>query len=120
MNRLAEISKAIRDNGIPQIKGNFIRVDAEGEVTGACAIGQAAINLKAEAYGIVYELDQIGAKEGLLFVYSCPDHPHYYSNNRSGNFSLAGIITHMNDYHDKTYAEIADYLDQTFNLVAEV
>lgn len=36
---------AIRKNGYPQIKGDYIRRDSNNKVIGACVYGQAALNL---------------------------------------------------------------------------
>lgn len=36
---------AIRKNGLPQVRSQFYKV-SEGEFVGACAVGQARVNLK--------------------------------------------------------------------------
>lgn len=45
---LSEIIDAIEKNGYPQITGQYVVYDEETKVIGACALGQAGLNLGSE------------------------------------------------------------------------
>lgn len=107
---LSDVVKAIRDNGLPQIKFSFFKSKAgqattalSDDIIGACAIGQAAINLGKNPVQLMRELngnDYINEKDCTL----CD----------GVGYLLGNMITHLNDVHELTFAEIADYLEREY------
>lgn len=102
-----EVSHAIRINGVEQIQGDYIRDYGKGPV-GACALGQAAINLTDDIEHVYDTIDVIWNALKLYKV-DCPenhwDEPYY------GPRYLADLIIHLNDRHEWTFEQIADFLD---------
>jgi len=104
---LSTISNAIRKNGLPQIKGQMRLYNLEQELIGACALGQASINLNVSSGQIADSLDHLGQDEdGHFMRYGCEEHEY-----KDTTFSLSGYVAHLNDKHDYTFEQIADYLD---------
>src|SRR5215203_1490675 len=94
--KVSEIIDAIEKNGYPQIRREYV---AEGYdektndrvVTGACAIGQGALNLKVPYYILKVVLDQVRA-------------------NRKDLAPLGTAIIYQNDNQRKTIPEIVEYV----------
>lgn len=96
---LAQIADAIEKNGLPQSKRSYFKsLDGlgfnqpsrfRGPITGACAVGQAAINL-----GVV---------------------PDFFASNRNDPRVIDEIIL-LNDNEGKSFKEIADYLRANHDL----
>src|SRR6188768_2763686 len=51
-----EFIKALEDNGYPQIRGDYMRNNPNGSLEGACAFGQAALNLGVHASSLAAAL----------------------------------------------------------------
>lgn len=90
---VADVADAIEENGIPQIVGHFTH-SVDGEVIGACAIGQAAINLGVHPKSLQYELDK-------LF-------------NKGDYRALGGQIISWNDSNRYSYKVIANKIRESF------
>jgi len=100
--KVSEVIDAIEKNGYPKIKDVFIqknpRVNILGfkygsKITGACAIGQAALNL-----GVFYE----DLYRGLNKI------------QKGFHGSLKGRIVELNDYTEMTIPEIAQQVREEF------
>jgi len=105
-----EVAAAIRMNGLEQIQEDYIRYDYEkGEIVGACAIGQAAVNLggifREQPDYLERQLNQVVLENHPLNYWECP------RESCGGRQHLGQLITHLNDYHFWTFEEIADWLD---------
>lgn len=100
--KIRAISKAIRKNGVPQVIGTYKRYKGN-DIVGACAIGQAAINMKKPPETV---------RQQLSFAYSstvdCPvkNKFHFYTE------TLGQMVIHLNDNHSWKLDRIADYLDK--------
>ena len=101
---ISNIADAIEKNGVPQIRGQYkkTRGDNFDEVIGACAIGQASINLNRGSLAIHNWLDD---RPKLV---ACPENcnnpfPEY-------RMHLGSTVTHLNDVHFWSLKKIADWL----------
>lgn len=111
LTRVKRIAEAIRKNGMKQIWGSYYQYKNKGEsnfrypgdeVIAACAIGQAAVNLD-ESADILHANLNIRYRVHL----KCPTDTH--NNTIVG---LGDMIAHLNDNHQWSFTEIADYLDK--------
>lgn len=100
-----DVIDAIRENGLPQIRNYYFK-DAKGTTnykvdvpTGACAVGQAAINLDIQPEG------GIGGASILDSALNVVTLPFYHS------YGLGYYIRHLNDDAKETFAGIADNLE---------
>lgn len=95
--KIGTIIKAIRKNGLPKSRGSYYRRDPENgnKIISACAIGQAAINLRVSAP----DLDG-----GLCSVF-----------NPTNFLSLRSRIVKLNDNSNYSFQEMADILEEEFS-----
>jgi hypothetical protein len=89
-----ELSDSIRKNGLEQTRGSYFKRNSVPSsrrlATQACAIGQAAINLKVDATRLHRSLNNVDTMKG----------------------HLGSLIIDLNDHQKgNTFVEIADYLD---------
>jgi hypothetical protein len=84
---VADIVDAIEKNGLRQVHGTYVEVDTNGNPIAACAIGQAAVNLKVSHLSIFLALNT------------------FRSSKRSSR--LGDYIIALNDNHFDSFAEIA-------------
>lgn len=89
-----DVINAIRKNGYPQVVGYL------GNKYGACAIGQAALNLDVEAQALT---DQLG---NMKLVSNGQD------DDLVSISDLANLIIHYNDRKKLTCTQIADLLER--------
>lgn len=96
---LATVARAIRKNGWKQVTGEFIKKE-NGKVVGACALGQAALNLGVEGNDLLEALNDFDENE------------------------LGAQIIEWNDTNKWTLAQIADRIEKDWtpylNQVIEV
>lgn len=118
--KLSTISKAIRKNGLPQTTRDFFTYgeDADrNEIVAACAIGQAAVNLKSKfvamesqffiASTLLQNMDNIRVMNKETYFTGS----HKTTLRPNAAAYLGGLITHLNDVDHFTFEEIADWLD---------
>lgn len=97
------VAEAIRKNGVKQVRGKFILYDYLGEVVGACAIGQAGLNLAMSSDHILLRLNRTGA------YHMCPVKTCKIGGK---TFRLGEMVIHLNDCHRSSFNRIANYLDE--------
>lgn len=96
---LKDVANAIRKNGRPQYVGGDGYYGPSGSV---CAIGMAAINLNVGTNVI----DNIlGGIKG-----TCPEHDQNWE-----YLHLDEVVIHLNDGHEWSFEQIADFLDKQEN-----
>jgi hypothetical protein len=92
-----QLLDAIEKNGLPQERGTFVRTSNTFEgwssVLGACAIGQAALNLGVDWYDLESGFAEVKTKGRRLLINS---------------------IIGRNDSHGWSYKEIAEYYREKF------
>lgn len=101
--KVREITAAIRKNGYPKIQGSYFSREAadihtrlaDRKVLGACAVGQASLNLNVSASNLDAGLRGITATDSM-----CK--------------SLASRIIRLNDYTDWDMAQIADIVEAEY------
>jgi hypothetical protein len=94
---IADVIDAIEQNGLTQIYGDFVVTDREGKLVGACAVGQAAVNLKIDFQMLVHKLD--------------------YFTSKKRNLPLGTYIVRLNDSEHNSFSEIARKVRQYFHPV---
>jgi hypothetical protein len=85
--KIRDILDAIEKNGYPQIRNVYLQTNASGQVTGACAIGQGALNLETDHYTLTNALNEAHQKRRDLAT-------------------LGRFIIWMNDKQKKSIPEI--------------
>lgn len=105
------VSEAIRKNGVPQVFGAYITGHEENPV-GACALGQAYLNLRDKDIQINTPSHVRHFLNGVDFdpengymIYRCPYGCDVY------NKYLGNMVIHLNDTEQLSYEKIADYID---------
>lgn len=104
---LSEVSAAIRANGLKQVRGSFLKyIDDEGNLSyvpvGACAVGQAAVNL---------DLVPINLMLALGTVHVLPEYIEQHIPKGYKFDKLDDVLLALNDNYNYTFDEIADWLD---------
>lgn len=92
--KVGTVIKAIRKNGLPKSKGSYYGRDSQNKIISACAIGQAAINLRLSAPGL----------DGALSIVFTPTY-----------LSLRSRIVKLNDDSNRSFKEMADILEEEFS-----
>jgi hypothetical protein len=82
---LATVARAIRKNGWAQVTGEFVKKQ-NGKVVGACALGQAGLNLGVDGNNLVGALNEFD--------------------------NLGEAIIEWNDQNKWTLAQIADRIEK--------
>src|SRR4051812_31372755 len=96
---IREVVAALRDNGLPKIENVYYTKDDEGNVTGACALGQIAYNLHADADLLNTMLSHLAMNPQKEDTSLHMPHFHRY---------LSSFITGNNDIRKMSFNEIAD------------
>lgn len=104
---IEQIAESIRKNGLPQYFGDFYKKDNyTGSIIAACAIGQAAVNLHEAEFVLQDYLNTFISPDGDRFT-KCP---RVVVNECTNDLGLATMVEHLNDEHNWTFEQIADWL----------
>lgn len=94
---LGDVFDAIENNGLKQITGEFVQY-SEGKPISACAIGQAAVNLKVDYNKLTNALNRFSKPNGL---------------------PLGDRIIRMNDKYNANFKNIAKNFRRDFKHVLD-
>lgn len=102
---IKDIADAIRKDGYKQITGHYVIYAnvSNNEIIGACALGQAALNLQVEPASLQMYIDKL-TKDSIP---TCPEG----HDGAIVYYSLGSMIVHLNDIHEWTLDKIADWVD---------
>lgn len=114
-----KLSKAIRQGQGRQIRGAFVVKGDDGKVTGTCALGGALL-----AVVTFEELEALSVSDEQMDAYfsriwpnlpygrsmMCPECLRFIAPDSQAPYGLIGIIWHLNDSHNWTRDQIADFV----------
>jgi hypothetical protein len=88
-----QLIDAIEKNGLEKIQRNYLRYDNNGNISGGCAFGQAAVNLGVYSPVVLHE--SVGSEFD----------------------SFANRVVQLNDYTSFSLPEIAEKLRKEFSTI---
>lgn len=112
------VSEAIRKNGVQQVIGAYVTGLDDEHPEGACALGQAYLNLREEkGLKILFPMD------AMEHPINSPSYIRDFLSSDNGSYSwykcshctyttyLGSMVVHLNDNEHLSFAAIADYID---------
>jgi len=103
--KLSDVIDAIEKNGLPKKVGGYYDIDHSGKPIAACAMGQAAINLKVNPFSLASRTCVFRSSIGSDISY--PFDARVFKLNDTTNLSFKEIA-------DVLRAEYKDHLDKEF------
>lgn len=100
-----EVFEALAKDGFEHLRGNWTAEDIEGVTTGACALGQAAVNLGVYPYH-----DWEGDEDGLNNLIEQLDLFQDLSEWGAFNRGCGSSITYWNDRSDPDFTDVNKYV----------
>lgn len=129
--KLQKISTILRETTVPKITGHLIKFNDDNEFVGKCALGVLACESGNPDYALDYKHRGGTLLFGILNQYKIPKYLRYnlptinithtmgdiiIDINYDNTQSLTKQIVMLNDEVGLSFKEIADFLEETFDL----